>query len=76
MVVEGEGEIAAFSTNRWDCRNRAGLIESATPCHNAQVVRFLLGLNPLHITVLTSKSEDYTTAPQQLLWLARMELFV
>ena len=26
-----------FSAKRWDHRNRADLIESATPCHDAQV---------------------------------------
>ena len=35
---EGEGEVAFFSAKRWDRRNRADLIESATPCHDAQVV--------------------------------------
>ena len=34
----GEDEVAVFSTERWDRRNRADLIESATPCHDAQVV--------------------------------------
>ena len=34
---EGEGEVAFFSTKRWDRRNRVDLIESATPCHDAQV---------------------------------------
>ena len=33
-----EGEVAVFSAKRWDHRNRADLIESATPCHDAQVV--------------------------------------
>ena len=65
---EGEGEVAIFSAKRWDRRNRAGLIESATPCHDAQVVGSYRGLNPFHLTVLTSKSEDYTTAPQHLQW--------
>ena len=35
---EGEGEVAFFSAKRWDRRNRADLIESATPCHDAQVM--------------------------------------
>ena len=30
--VEGEGEVAVFSTKRWDRRNRVDLIESAVPC--------------------------------------------
>ena len=34
----GEGEVAFFSAKRWDRRNRAGLIKSATPCHDAQVL--------------------------------------
>ena len=55
---EGEGEVAVFSTKRWDRRNRADLIESATPCHDAQVVGSYRGSNPLHLTVWTSKSED------------------
>ena len=35
---EGEGEVAFFSAKGWDRRNRADLIESATPCHDALVV--------------------------------------
>ena len=38
VAGEGEGEVAFFSAKRWDRRNRADLIESATPCHHAQVV--------------------------------------
>ena len=48
---EGEGEVAFFSAKRWDRRNRADLIESATP---------------LRLTILAAMSEDYTTAPQYL----------
>ena len=64
---KGDGEVAVFSAQRLDCRSRADLIESAIPCHGAQVVGSYQGSNPLHLTVLTSKSEDYTTAPQHLL---------
>ena len=67
MRTKGEGEVAVFSTKHWDCRNRADTIKSATPCHDTQVVGPYRGSNPLHLTVLTSKSEDYTTAPQHLL---------
>ena len=63
---EGEGEVAFFSAKRWDRRNRAGLIESATPCHDAQVVGLYRDSNPLRLTVLAAMSEDYTTAPQHL----------
>ena len=63
---EGEGEVAFFSANRWNRRNRAGLIESATPCHDAQVVGTYRDSNPLRLTVLAAISEDYTTAPQHL----------
>ena len=62
----GEGEVVVFSAKRWDRRNRADLIDSATPCHDAQVVGSYRGSNPLHLSVLISKSEDYTTAPQHL----------
>ena len=31
----GEGEVAVFSDKRWDRRNKADLMESATPCHDA-----------------------------------------
>ena len=61
---EGEGEVAFFSAKRWDRRNRADLIESATPCHDAQVVGPYRDSNPLRLTVLAAMSEDYTTAPQ------------
>ena len=63
---EGEGEVAFFSAKRWDRRNRADLIESATPCHDAQVVGPYRDSNPLRLTILAAMSEDYTTAPQHL----------
>ena len=63
---EGEGEVAFFSTKRWDRRYRADLIESATPCHDAQVVGLYRDSNPLRLTILAAMSEDYTTAPQHL----------
>ena len=62
----GEGEVAFFSAKRWDRRNRADLIESATPCHGALVVVPYRDSNPLRLTVLAAMSEDYTTAPQHL----------
>ena len=63
---EGEGEVAFFSAKRWDRRNRADLIESATPCHDALVVGPYRDSNPLRLTVLAAMSGDYTTAPQHL----------
>ena len=63
---EGEGEVAFFSAKRWDRRNRADLIESATPCHDAQVVGLYRDSNPLRLTILAAMSEGYTTAPQHL----------
>ena len=63
---EGEGEVAFFSAKRWDRRNRADLIESATPCHDAQVMGLYRDSNPLRLTVLAAMSEDYTTALQHL----------
>ena len=65
-IGEGEGEVAFFSAKRWDRRNRADLIESATPCHDAQVVGPYRDSNPLRLTILAAVSEDYTTAPQHL----------
>ena len=63
---KGEGEVAFFSAKRWDRRNRADLIESATPCHDVQVVGLYRDSNPLRLTILAAMSEDYTTAPQHL----------
>ena len=63
---EGEGEVAFFSAKRWDRRNRADLIESATPRHDAQMVGLYRDSNPLRLTILAAMSEDYTTAPQHL----------
>ena len=40
-------------------------MESATPCHDAQVVG-LYQVTHNVLTVLAAKSEDYTTAPQHL----------
>ena len=57
-IGEDEGEAAVFSAKRWDRRNRVDLIESTTPCHDAQLVGSYRGSNPLRLTVLTSKSED------------------
>ena len=51
---EGEGEVAFFSAKRWDRRNRVDLIESATPCHDAQVVGPYRDSNPLRLTVLAA----------------------
>ena len=65
-IIEGEGEVAFFSAKRWDRRNRADLIESATPCHDAQVVGPYRVSNPLRLTILAAMSEDYTMAPQHL----------
>ena len=65
-IGEGEGEVAFFSAKRWDRRSRTDLIESATPCHDAQVVGPYRDSNPLHLTILAAMSEDYTTAPQHL----------
>ena len=63
---EDEGEVAFFSAKRWDLRNRADLIEFATPCHYAPVVGPYRDSNPLRLTVLAAMSADYTTAPQDL----------
>ena len=64
--ISGEGEVAFFSAKRWDRRNRVDLIESATPCHDAQVVGPYQDSNPLRLTVLAAMSEDYTKATQHL----------
>ena len=78
VAGEGEGEVAFFSAKRWDRRNTADLIESVTPCHDAQVVGSYRDSNALRLTVLAAMSEagsadfgapwseDYTTAPQHL----------
>ena len=47
--------------------NRADLIESATPCHDVQVVGLYQDSNPRRLIVLAAMSEDYTTALQHLL---------
>ena len=64
--VKGEGGVVVFSAKRWDPRSSSGLIESATPYHDAQVVGSYRGSNPFHLTVFTSKSGDYTTVPQNI----------
>ena len=63
---EGECKVTFFSANHWDGRNRAAYIESATPCHDAQVVGSYRVSNPLRLIILASKSEDCITATQQL----------
>ena len=62
----GEGKVAFFGANLWDHRKGADLIESAIPCHDAHVMGSYQVSNPLHLTVVGAKSEDYTTAPQHL----------
>ena len=59
-----KGEVAFFSANHWDHRNRADLIESATPFRDANVAGFYQVSNTLRLTVLAAKSEDYTTEQQ------------
>ena len=61
---EAEGEVPVFSTKRWDGRSSEALIKSAIPCHDAQMVGPYQVSSPLRLTALTTKSEDYTTAPQ------------
>ena len=41
------------------------ITQSVTPCHEAQEVGPYQVSNPLCLTVMAVKSEDYTTAPQQ-----------
>ena len=65
-LCEGEGEVGFFNAKRWDRRSRADLIESATPCHDAHVVGPYRLSNPLHLTVLATKSEDYNMAPRNV----------
>ena len=62
----GECVVAFFSAMRWDRRNRADLIESATPCHDTQEVGSYRVSSPLCLTVLAAKSEDHTAAPQHM----------
>ena len=57
--TEGESQVAFFSAIRCDRRNRANLIESATPCYDAQVVGSYWVSNLLRLTVLASKPDDY-----------------
>ena len=52
---QGECEVAAFSAKRRDRRSSEALIESAAPCHDAQMVGPYRVSNPLHLTVLTAK---------------------
>ena len=59
----GEGEVKVFSTKRWDHRSSEALIESATCCHDAQMVGPYRVSNPLRLTALAAKSEESTTAP-------------
>ena len=65
QVGEGEDEVAVLSAKRWERRRNKVLIESATPHHGAQVMGSCpyRASNPLRLTVLTAKSEDYTITP-------------
>ena len=61
-----EGEVAVFSAKRWDPKSSQALIESAIPCPDAQIVGPYWVSNPLHLTVLAVRLEDYTTVLQYL----------
>ena len=63
---EGGGEVAIFSTQSWDHRSKEDLIEYRTLRDDAKVVGLYLELNPVRLTILMEKSEDYTTAPEHL----------
>ena len=73
-TVEGEGEFAVFSAKPQDRKYRAGLFESATPCHDALVVGSYWVSSPVRLTVLAGKSDDYTTARQPLKRFVRLLL--
>ena len=60
------GEVVVFSAKCQDCRNRAELIESMTPCHDAQMVGSFQVWSPHHLTILAAKSENDTIAAQHL----------
>ena len=75
QFYEGEGEVALSSAKRWDRRNGADLIESAAPCHDAQVMGPYRDLSPLRLTVLAAMSDDYTTAPQHLQCMSQIHKF-
>ena len=47
QMFKGEG--AFSSAKSWDCRNRADLIKSGKPCHDAHVV------GSYRVTVLSAK---------------------
>ena len=51
-----------LKTKRWDRRCSEALIEFASSCHDAQVVGPYWASSPHHLTILTAKSEDYTSA--------------
>ena len=54
---DSEGAVAVFGTKHRERRNRPNLIESATPCDDAQVVGPYYISNALRLTVLATKSE-------------------
>ena len=69
LATEGEGdsEVAVFSAKRWVHKSNKALIESMTPCHEAQVVVLYRVSNPVRLTVPAAKSVDYITASQHLM---------
>ena len=72
LLGESEGEVAVLAPGFGIAK--VVLIESAMPCHDAQVMRFCSVLNPLFVTtVLAARSEDYTTAPQYLQYITSIE---
>ena len=50
-------------------QNRVTLIKFMTPCNDIQVMGPYLVSSPHCLTILTSRAEDYTTAPQHLHYL-------
>ena len=73
-MASTEGEVAVSAPSTGITEVAKALIESATPCHDTQVVGSYQVSS--HVIVLASKSEDYTTAPQHLHLACKHPLFV
>ena len=43
LMGNSRAQATMLHAKRWDRRNRADLVESATPCHDAEVVRSCRG---------------------------------
>ena len=57
-------ESCVFNTKLWDHRSLGVLIDSATLHHGTSAKKVVFSLNPVRLSVVAAKFENYITTPQ------------